>query len=148
MELVRLSQLSIITNILTHVNNKICQSRWVCSALVSVPRPVTRWNSSTETGHELCCCPESGLCPGETAGGEETVKWLEGDGTRPLGVSRSSSPGTFHLSPLTAHSSQSLNNSIIVAVQWLHWNWTNLYECNQKLELCTSYKFQTPSSHS
>ena len=138
LELVRLSQLSIITNILTQWHTST--TRYASPSWCVLP-----WSQSPDLSPGGIHQPRLDTSfvgvqsQGGNAGGEETVKWLEGDGTRPFGVSRSSSPGTFHLSPATAHSSQSLNNSIIVAAQWLHWNWTNLYECNQKLELCTSY---------
>ena len=93
----------------TDVNNKICLSQWVCSALVSVPRPVTRWNSSTVIGHQPCCWPQSGLAPGEKTSG-----WRGMDRSCLVSLTSLSSPGTFHLSPLTATappSQSAVNNS-------------------------------------
>ena len=110
LELVRLSQLSIITNILTRQQQDM-----------PVPAGVFCLGLSPQTCHQVefinCDLSRALLlsrvktCPGQKTG-EETIKWLEGDGTRPSGVSHSSSPGTFHLSPVTAPPYQSaLNNS-------------------------------------
>ena len=113
LELVRLSLLSKYNykylDTVTDVNNKICLSQWVCSALVSVPRPVTRWNSSTVIGHQPCCWPQSGLAPGEKTSG-----WRGMDRSCLVSLTSLSSPGTFHLSPLTATappSQSAVNNS-------------------------------------
>ena len=115
---------------MTHVNNKLCQSQWVCSALVSVPRSVTRWNSSTVIRYQLWSCPESDWAV-ERRLWRRLWRWRRGtEGGRHVVI-------IGNLSSLPGHSSPGRLSIIQMFAAKLDWNWPNLYEFHQNLVWCT-----------